>query len=84
MQHIPQRMCVACRKMQPQNELIRFVKDNNTGNVELDCEKKRFGRGAYVCKNVDCIKLAMRKKGLERHFKCAVSAKLYETAEELI
>lgn len=34
MKHIPQRMCVACRKMYPQNELIRLVRDNKTGEIK--------------------------------------------------
>ena len=39
MKHIPQRMCVACRKMYPQNELIRLVRDNKTGEIKFDCDK---------------------------------------------
>ena len=75
MKHIPQRMCVACRKMYPQNELIRLVRDNKTGEIKFDCDKKLFGRGAYICK---------KKRGIERHFKCAVPKELYKAAEELI
>ena len=61
MKHIPQRMCVACRKMYPQNELIRLVRDNKTGEIKFDCDKKLFGRGAYICKNIDCIRNAEKK-----------------------
>ena len=46
MKHIPQRMCVACRKMYPQNELIRLVRDNKTGEIKFDCDKKLFPIGA--------------------------------------
>ena len=67
MKHIPQRMCVACRKMYPQNELIRLVRDNKTGEIKFDCDKKLFGRGAYICKNIDCIRNAEKKRGIERH-----------------
>ena len=77
MKHIPQRMCVACRKMYPQNELIRLVRDNKTGEIKFDCDKKLFGRGAY-------IRNAEKKRGIERHFKCAVPKELYKAAEELI
>lgn len=84
MKHIPQRMCVACRKMYPQNELIRIVHNKETGAVSFDMNKKLFGRGAYICKNVECIHLAEKKRGIERHFKCAVPKELYKTAEELI
>ena len=62
MKHIPQRMCVACRKMYPQNELIRLVRDNKTGEIKFDCDKKLFGRGAYICKTV--FEMRRKKEGL--------------------
>lgn len=84
MKHIPQRMCIACRQMYPQNELIRIVRDNENGEVKLDMQKKLFGRGAYICKNAECIRKAEKKRGIERHFKCAVPREIYKAAEELI
>ncbi len=84
MRHIPERMCVACRRMFPQNTLIRIVRDSETGEVMLDADKKRFGRGAYICRNIDCIRKAEKKRGLERHFKCSVPKDVYEAAEDLI
>lgn len=82
--HIPKRMCIACREMFPQDGLIRFVRDFESGNVELQTDKKLFGRSAYICKTESCVALAAKKKGLERHFKCAIPHKLYEIAEELV
>ena len=61
-----------------QDELLRVVKNNTTLKVELDLEKKKFGRGAYVCKNEKCINLAKKKKAFERHIKCEVDENLYE------
>lgn len=84
MKHIPMRMCVACRKMYPQNELIRIVRDNETGEIKFDPNKKLFGRGAYICRNSECIHQAEKKHGIERHFKCAVPKEIYKQAEELI
>lgn len=84
MKHIPYRMCIACREMYPQNELIRIVRDNADGEVKFDMGKKLFGRGAYICKNKDCIQKAEKKRGIERHFKCNIPNELYKTAEELI
>ena len=82
--HTAVRMCVACRRMRPTRELIRFVRDFETGNVMPDPDKKRFGRGAYICPETECIRLAAKKKGLERHFKRPVSAEVYAAAEEWI
>ena len=77
-------MCVACRTMRPTDELIRFVRDFETGEVMRDAHKKLFGRGAYICRSNECIRLAMKKKGLERHFKRPVSAQVYSAAENWI
>lgn len=82
MKHIPQRMCIACRTMYPQNELIRIVKNKETGRISLDMEKKLTGRGAYICKNFVCAGMAEKKHGLERHFKCAVPKEIYEEAKK--
>lgn len=84
MKHIPMRMCIACRTMRPQHELIRIVRDNTSGEVRIDREKKLFGRGAYICRDEKCIRLAVKKRGLERHFKCAVPMEIYTLAEEEI
>lgn len=82
--HTALRMCVACRTMRPTEELIRFVRDFETDEVMMDADKKRFGRGAYICKSRECVRLAAKKKGLERHFKRSVSAQIYSAAEEII
>ena len=84
MGHIPLRMCIACRKMFPQNELIRVVANIKTGLIETDIHKKKFGRGAYVCKSQQCINRVIKSHGFERYLKCAPSENLYEQTEDMI
>ena len=69
MKHIPQRMCVACRKMYPQNELIRLVRDNKTGEIKFDCDKKLFGRGAYICKNIEGLSVILNVPSQRNYIK---------------
>ncbi|WP_018466954.1 YlxR family protein [Calidithermus timidus] len=45
--HIPERMCVACRRRRPKRELLRIVLTAE-GPV-IDPTGKKPGRGAYVC-----------------------------------
>ena len=59
------RMCVGCREMKEKRELIRVVRSPE-GEVSLDPVGKKSGRGAYVCRNADCLKRAIRQKQLER------------------
>ena len=61
----PMRMCVGCREMKEKRELIRVVRSPE-GEVSLDPGGKKSGRGAYVCRNADCLKRAIRQKQLER------------------
>lgn len=84
MTHIPLRMCVACREMKPVSELIRVVAAKDSDIAELDIHKKKFGRGAYMCAKLECIKKAEKKRCLERHLKCKNAAELYSQAEELL
>ena len=80
--HIPERMCIACRSMKPKSELLRLVNDG--GNVVLDISQKLEGRGAYICRNRDCINAAKKRRALSRHFKTAVSDEVYDTVGAVI
>ena len=54
---IPMRMCNGCMEMKPKKELIRIVK-NAEGEVSVDLTGKKSGRGAYICKSVECLEKA--------------------------
>lgn len=75
--HIKQeRKCVACRENKQQYEMLRIARSN--GEYVLDVKNKMGGRGAYVCKNDDCINLTIKKKLLNRAFKSNLDIKIYE------
>lgn len=66
---MPLRMCVACRNMEEKHQLIRVVRIK--GDMpKRDKSFKAQGRGAYVCKSVDCVALARKKRAFERVFSC--------------
>jgi uncharacterized protein len=80
---IPLRKCTGCQEMKPKKELIRIVLTPE-GETALDPTGKRSGRGAYICRNIDCFTLARKKKALDRSLKCTVSEEIYDRlAEEL-
>ena len=68
---VPMRMCTGCREMKPKKELVRVVK-TNAGEIFLDLTGKKSGRGAYVCRNLECFQKARKQKGFERAFSCAI------------
>ena len=75
---IPLRQCVGCGEMKSKKELIRVLKTEEEGFV-LDSTGKKNGRGAYICKNAECLKAARKSKGLDRSFKMAVSDEVYDS-----
>lgn len=73
---IPLRMCLGCKEMKPKRELIRVVK-NNEGEINIDLVGKKPGRGAYICKNVECLEQAIKAKRLEKAFETTIDVEIY-------
>ncbi len=78
---MPMRKCVGCGEMKPKKELLRILRTEDEGIV-LDTTGKKNGRGAYICYSRDCFQKAVKNKGLERSFKQAVPAEVYEHLEK--
>ena len=78
----PLRMCVNCREMKPKKELLRIVK-SASGDVNIDLTGKMPGRGAYVCKEEECVKTAKKQRKIERTFGGANCGVIYETLLEM-
>lgn len=78
----PQRMCTVCRRLLPRDELWRIAKTND--GFFIDFENKIISRGAYICKNNDCLSKARKKNAFERSFSCKVSHEVYDILEGLV
>ncbi len=63
--HIPQRTCIACRKIGGKRGLVRLVR-TETGGAAVDQTGKRPGRGAYLCSEPLCWEQAVRRQALAR------------------
>lgn len=75
---VPLRKCTGCLEMKDKRELLRVVKTNEDG-YKIDLTGKMAGRGAYVCKNIQCFEKAFKSKGLERSFKSSIPKDVYES-----
>ena len=64
----PERKCIGCRNSFEKSGLIRIVKTPE-GKVIIDKKGKADGRGAYICKDIDCLNKAFKKNQLEYSFK---------------
>ena len=74
---IPMRQCLGCREMKPKRELLRVVRSPE-GAVSLDLKGKANGRGAYVCRNSECLKKAIRSKAISRAFETEIPQEIYD------
>ena len=74
-----ERTCVVCKNKKNQKEMFRI---NKVNNKIFYSENKSLGRGAYICKNIDCILNLKKTKGLNKSFKCNISLNDYEKIQE--
>ena len=82
--HIPLRMCAACRAHRPKRELIRLMADEDTGAIVPAADNKATGRGVYICRNAECIRLAQKKRTAQKYLKMKASDDLYKLLEDMI
>ncbi|MBR4867147.1 MAG: YlxR family protein [Clostridia bacterium] len=79
---VPMRMCVSCREMKPKKELMRVVvptvDGESSGEAVLDLKGKMPGRGAYLCRNSECLKKAQKSRAVERALECQVPEATWE------
>ena len=89
---IPMRKCTGCGEMKPKKELVRVVKAPDIkneqgetvsqGEVSLDLTGKKPGRGAYVCKSAEWMKLARKARRFERAFSCKIPDEVFDAMEK--
>ncbi len=77
---IPVRQCIGCGEMKNKKEMMRILKTPED-EIVLDVTGKKNGRGAYLCKQRECLLTAKKNKGLERSFKMSIPNEVYERLE---
>ncbi len=73
---VPLRQCLGCRQMFEKRALVRIVRSAE-GEISLDFKGKKPGRGAYVCRQTECLNKAKKTKAIERAFGCAVPEEVF-------
>ena len=78
---IPLRQCIGCGEQKSKKEMMRVLKTPEN-EIILDLTGKKNGRGAYLCKEKECLLKAQKSKGLERSFKMSIPNEVYENLEK--
>ena len=81
MKKVPLRQCIGCGEMKSKKEMIRVIKTADE-EILLDATGRKNGRGAYLCPSMECMKKAVKSKGLERSFKMAIPKEVYDALEK--
>ena len=77
---IPIRMCLGWNEMKSKRDMIRVVKAPS-GEVSLDFTGKKSGRGAYVCKNIECFRKSRKARRFEKSLSCMIEESVFEEME---
>ena len=80
---VPLRKCTGCQEMKIKKEMMRILRTAE-GEIVLDTTGRKNGRGAYVCRSMECFEKAVKSKGLERSLKCRVPEEAYESLKKEI
>ena len=73
--HVPQRMCVSCKKRCNKNSLIRISKQNEIPIIDMN--KKSTSKAIYVCKDEKCIEILKKSKAIQRLLKVEAKDDFY-------
>lgn len=79
--HIPLRKCVVCKAEGQKDAFLRVVRYR--GEFSVDNTGKAEGRGAYICRNADCVKRLRKSRRLEKAFRAQIPQEIYNTLEGL-
>ena len=74
---IPMRQCLGCAEHKPKAELLRVVLSPD-GEVSLDFTGKKSGRGAYICRDVKCLKKAQKSRRMDKSLDTVIPDEVYE------
>lgn len=79
----PIRKCLATGMRFPKKDLVRIVRTNE-GEIKIDLTGKLNGRGAYLSKSIEAIKLAKTKNIIGRALEIEIPEAIYEELLQLV
>ena len=78
---LPERKCIGCGERFPKPTLVRVVRSPE-GAISIDLTGKSSGRGAYLCKRVECLRKAKKASRLEHSLECSIPDEVYAALEK--
>lgn len=73
----PLRQCVGCREMKSKKEMVRVIRTPED-EIVMDLTGRKNGRGAYVCRSLNCFDKARKSKAFDRALNIPIPELLYD------
>lgn len=83
MKKIPMRRCLATNESFPKKELLRIVRTPE-GEIKVDLTGKLNGKGAYISRSLEALKIAKDKNVLGRALETTIPEEVYTEIERII
>ncbi|MEE8817308.1 MAG: YlxR family protein [Lachnospiraceae bacterium] len=80
---VPMRSCIGCMEKKEKRDLVRVIRTPE-GEIRLDPTGRANGRGAYLCRNPQCLEKARKKGSLSRTLQCEIPSSVYDELEALL
>ena len=83
----PMRQCLGCNEHKPKVQLLRVVRPPEgaaDGRVFLDFTGKKSGRGAYLCRDVKCLRKVRKSRRLETSLNVSIPEEVWNDMEKEI
>lgn len=77
------RTCMGCNQKKDKKGLLRIVK-NKENVVSVDETGKMQGRGAYICKEEECLEKMMKSKRIKKSLGVKISEEIYHKLRGVI
>ena len=83
---IPMRQCLGCNEHKPKSELLRIVRPpedstSEDSNVALDMTGRKSGRGAYICRDVKCLRRVRKSRRIESTLEVSIPESVWDAME---
>ena len=78
---IPMRQCLGCNEHKPKTELLRIVRPPEEGDDALDMTGRKSGRGAYICRDVKCLRRVRKSRRIETTLEVSIPEAVWDAME---
>ena len=83
---IPMRQCLGCNEHKPKSELLRIVRppedsSSEESSVALDMTGRKSGRGAYICRDVKCLRRVRKSRRIESTLEVSIPESVWDAME---